>query len=272
VSTSISPADLDRKIIDLGDDEEGRVYFADELPKDLPSVTTVTNERVDPDKKEAIEGWEDWYDGSTERRSPHHERQLDFKGWRGTLAHYAVLSQLGDISAGADDYFAQLGDSDRGFEEYYAEYKLKTMGEYDGADPWQKAIRDSNYVCKEFDEIAKKRGITGESVIDVERYVIDQQWGYAGQFDLLYENDDGETVLADLKTSSAIRIDYKIQLAAYAHAIAEDVDRLEVIRIYPDDREVEVEDDTDWNRSYSDLFEQFLGCCYRTHEKYINSF
>jgi len=270
MSTTIDPSDLDRDTIQMGD-EEGRIYFTKDKSLVVPSVTTITNVRVDEDKKAALEGWRDRYDGSTQYKSPHWKDQLKFKGWRGTLAHFAVLNDLGDISSGAQSYFEDVG-GDYSYEEYWAEYKLKTFGEYDGADAFDKAVRGINYFCNEFDDIAEERGITEDSVIEVETYVVDKEYGYGGQYDLLYENKDGETVLCDLKTSSGIRTDYKLQLAAYANAIDYDVDRWEVIRIDPSRKEVEVETDEDWYREQSDLYEQFLGLCYRTHKLYVDNF
>jgi hypothetical protein len=263
-NNEIKPSDLDRNNITFKDGEEGRVYYDSASELICPSVTTVTHQRVDPDKEAALEGWRSRYDGSSEYCSPHWEEQMKYKGWRGTLAHYNCLSPLGDTSAGVESYHDAVGD-ERGMEEYEAEYKLKTYGEYDGDDAWNSAMREIHWVYnKFFDDVAPDLGISQESTIDVERYALDTTYGYAGQFDLLYENPDGDTVLADLKTSSGIREDYKLQLAAYAKAIDEDVDTLQVIRIYPDKKEVEVQTNEDWSRSIDSYYEQFLGLVYKT--------
>lgn len=61
--------------------------------------------------------------------------------------------------------------------------------------------------------------------------------GYAGRFDLLYEQND-QLVLADLKTSRDVQPTHLIQLAAYALAMGECgygyPNRLEVIHARPD--------------------------------------
>lgn len=268
LNKDVDPSDLDRDEVEFENGEEGRVYYDRELELICPSVTTVTNQRVDPDKKAAIQGWRDRYDGSSQYCSPHWEEQMKYKGWRGTLAHYNCLTTLGNIIAGADNYFDEVGD-DRGYEEYRAEYKLKTYGEYNGDDAWDKAMREVHWVYKKFTEdVAPDLGITPESTIDVERYVLDTEFGYAGQFDLLYENKDGDVVLSDLKTSSGIREDYKLQTAAYAKALEKEtgitVDKTEVIRLYPDRKEVDIQDNEDWDRTIDSYYEQFLGLVYKT--------
>jgi len=67
-----------------------------------------------------------------------------------------------------------------------------------------------------FLEFWKARGGT---VFALERtvYFDDEEWGYAGTFDLLAEID-GVVTLCDFKTSKAIYDEYSLQLAAYMHA------------------------------------------------------
>lgn len=269
LSQEISPEDLDRKNVEFNDGDDGRVYYHAESGLVCPSVTTVTHQRVDPDKDAALQGWRDRYDGSSEYCSPHWEEQMKYKGWRGTLAHFNCLSTLGDISEDAQSYFAQVGDDGKTLEEYVAEYELKTYGEYNGDDAWDKAMREVHWVYKKFtNDVAPDLGITEESVIDVEKYVLDTEYMYSGQFDLLYEDPEGNVVLSDLKTSSGIREDYKLQVAAYAKALEKDldisVDKTEVIRLYPDRKEVDIQDNTDWSRTIDSYYEQFLGLVYKT--------
>ena len=117
--------------------------------------------------------------------------------------------------------------------------------------------------------MAEDYGITESSTIATEKYVLDEEIGYSGQFDLLYEAPDGAVVLGDLKLSSGIRIGYKLQLAAYANALDRHVDRLQVIRLHPGSQEVEVEDSRDWERSVTGLCHEFLGLCDRAHAEKI---
>lgn len=260
IETTIADS-LDRKNVVFEDGTQGRVYYNTEMC--APSVTTVTDRRIDPEKEAALEGWRDRYDGSSKWKSPHWEDQMAYKGYRGTLAHYTCFDGLGDLRA--DDYYSQCGEDTKGYEEYYAEYKLKTWGEYDGEDAWDSAVREIYWVYQKFEELCAKKGITPASVVGVEQYILDTLYQYAGQVDLIYENEDGEIVVADLKTSSGIREDYRLQVAAYAKALPIDVDRVEIIRIYPDRKEIEIESDEEWDRSIDSYFEQFLGLLYKTH-------
>lgn len=259
--------DIERKSVTFTDGSEGRIYYSEEMGIKGPSVTTATKQRVDKDKDAAIQGWRDRYDGSSNYCKPYWEDQLQYKGWRGTLAHYACLEQLGDIDEGNESYFSNVGGDNRGIEEYWAEYKLKTFGEYDGEDAWKKAARDIYWTQKKFEELCEERGLDEESTVAVEEYVLDPTYEYGGQADLIYEDEDGTIVLADLKTSSGIREDYKIQLAAYAFALPYDVGRVEVWRIYPDKKEVEIQSNEDWDRTLDSYYEQFLGLVYRTKSK-----
>jgi hypothetical protein len=277
----VPPGELDRDTVEFADGTSGRVYFHDHLEQPVPSVTTVKSIRRDPDKDDAIDGWMDSYDGTDKWSCPHWADQKEYKANRGTLGHYAILSKLGDL--------------ERSQEEDDAEYALKHWDEerptikhrggtyegdpipaemlapneadhayHDGEDAWERCMRDINWVIREFNEVMQDKGITEDDVLDVEKYVIDEEFGYAGQFDLLYE-DDGDIVLSDLKLSSGIRIGYRLQLAAYANALDEHVDRLEVIRLYPDKQEVEIEDSRDWDRSVRGLCYEFLGLADRFH-------
>lgn len=51
-----------------------------------------------------------------------------------------------------------------------------------------------------------------------EALVIDPGMGYGGTFDLLARDEEGRTVLADLKTGKGIYPEYRLQLAAYGMA------------------------------------------------------
>lgn len=270
------------------DDEEVRFYFDPEDPNfsPLPSVTSILQVREDPEKDESIQGWRDHFDGSKPWKRPWWKDSMAFKGARGTLVHFAILSQLGDPDG--DTYHHQVGGSSRGYEEYWAEYKLKKWSkqapsadnpdvptpannEYDGEHAWDVAMRDTSWAIRQFKNEWQARGLDDTNVIDVERYVFDTEYGYAGQVDLLYEDANGDVVCADLKTSSAIRISAKLQLAAYANAVAEDVDRLECWWLYPDDSEFAVESHEDWERTWRGLEHEFLGLCDTASVTYSNT-
>jgi hypothetical protein len=248
----------------------------------MPSVTTIKGVRVDPEKEDSLEGWRTRFDGQSAYGRPWYKDQKVFKGYRGTLIHFAILNELGDASG--DTYFHDVGESDYGKEEYWAEYCLKKWSrqapsansdevpyvprnnQYDGEHAWDKAMRGMRWATKAFKEQIIDTGhLRRENVIDVESFVFDTQYGYGGQFDLLYETDDGETILSDLKTSSAIRFGHKLQSAAYKRAVENErgitVDQTEVLRLHPDSETVEIERSDEWDRSLQGLQHEFLGLC-----------
>jgi len=281
------------------DGEEIRLYFnpADSNPP-APSVTTIKSLREDPEKADALQGWRERYDGQSQWARPWYKDQKVYKGHRGTLIHFAILDAIGDATG--ETYHHRVGETGWGHEEYYAEYCLKKWSkkapsanttevpytprgnQYDGEHAWDRAVREMKWAAQAFNEQFVQTGyLPIDSVERVEEYLYDTEYGYGGQFDLLY--DDGETVLADIKTSSAVRFDHKLQAAAYKHAIESTtnvtIDRCEILRLYPDDEEVTissshpvehpcVDDQTPWDRSLDGLEHQFLGLCDKAQVAY----
>ena len=82
--------------------------------------------------------------------------------------------------------------------------------------------------------------------------------GYAGQFDLMYVEEDLSLVLADIKTGRAVYEKDKVQLVAYAAASQRSPDRLEVLRVDPDQQEWEVSDSDSWAEEPQLLWGKFL--------------
>lgn len=106
---------------------------------------------------------------------------------------------------------------------------------------------DVDWFVEAFADICEKLGINSESIIRVERFMLNDDYGYGGQCDLIYRDPDGKVVVADLKTSSGLRHKHRLQAVAYAKAAEQDseiefdtVDRVEVIRIHPDSQTWEV--------------------------------
>jgi hypothetical protein len=280
------------------DVDEIRVYYdpQGEMPP-APSVSVIKALREDPDKEDMLEGWRQRYDGKSQWARPWFKDQKFYKGYRGTLVHFAILSALADkavethadshnpaldthLDASGDTYYHTVGDDGWGYEEYYAEYCLKQWSnnapsantdeirspqhnQYDGEHAWDRAVREMRWATQTFKtEFLDTGAINPANVLAVEEFVCQPQHGYAGQFDLLYERD-GETILADLKTSSGIRFDHKLQAAAYVaaaeHCLDVAIDSCEIIRLYPDDEETEVSHSDDWDRTIEGLQHQFYG-------------
>lgn len=291
--------------LDPDDDESDtiRVYYdptTDTPP--MPSVTVIKGLRVDPEKEDALDGWRERFDGQSQWARPWYKDQKVFKGFRGTLIHFAILSELG--AADGDTYFHEVGDKEWGHEEYYAEYALKKWSKkapsanskqvpytprankYDGEHAWDKAVRGLKWATRAFklavldgkrssphfdwatDEPHADGRFERDNVIGVEQFVFDTEYGYGGQYDLLYEyydesDDEMKTVLGDLKTSSAVRFDHKLQSAAYKRAVEAregiTIDECEIIRLHPDSEIVELSRSPDWDRTLEGLEHEFLG-------------
>lgn len=221
---------------DSGEDEgSGRVY-TDNAELYLPSVSTVLDEMPTPD---GIKYWKKSNDGSGS--SPHWKDILQYKGNRGTLIHYNLLNEFED-----DDMFSV--DEEQSTEE------LKLEGD------WGRYREDLTYAQEAWEQVKRVRGITKENVLNVECFVTNTGVGYAGQFDLLYVDDDSNIVLSDIKTSNAEYAPYdkhKLQLAAYAHALELDIDILEVLIIHPDSQTWKISHNTDWAEDVDDLWAEF---------------
>lgn len=225
----------------MGDDLQrftlpnGRVY-TDNEDLYLPSVSTVLDEMPEPD---GIKYWKKKYDGTGD--TEHWRDILMYKGNRGTLIHYNLLS---DFST--EDMYSK--------DEENSEDELKLEGD------WHRYQEDRTYAQEAWDEIKRIRGITPENVLNVECFVKNTSIGYAGQFDLLYVDEDSNVVLSDIKTSNVNSAPYekhKMQLTAYMKALELDVDILEVLIIHPDTKGWKISHNTDWDEDVDDLWQEF---------------
>lgn len=212
-------------------DGVGRVYF-DADGNYYPSVSTVL---PDPD----LSGWKDRYDGDGDTK--HWKDIRDFKANRGTLVHYDCLNEFADVDLWSDD-------------------ERSSYDALSGSDEWDRYQQNKQWVTDTAWPLIKQvTGISEDTVIDVERYVKDDTVGYAGQFDLLYQDPTtNDTVLADLKTSKDIYEKHKIQSIAYRYAIDCTIDRVEIIRLNPDQQRWEVCPHTEWGDSQVTLWDEFL--------------
>lgn len=253
------------------DGTDYRMYSDDE--GEYPSVSTVLDARPTPEKDKSIEGWRNWLKGQPDRPDP--GEVLDFKSWRGTLAHWAALDPLARRDLAGD-------------EEVRA-YDGLSGWEYRHDDALTQAEDDVDWFVEQFRAIVEDWGIAtfdGDGIVDsnvraVERYVVDRDVGYAGQYDLAYEHPTRGTVVADLKTSKAdSRRDlfdkkfprYGMQLAAYARASSFDVDECHLIWIAPDTRESAIIPDSEWPETQGVYEAQFIGHATDLHQTVLDDY
>jgi len=226
-------------------EDVGRIY-TDRVDVWLPSVSTVIDVQETP---EALRRWK--------QRNDNHKEILFYKQNFGTVAHAELLQDL------ADDMYADIELWSKDEEE--SKQSLKRVGK------WERCQRELEYL-KSMWELCKQVA-NFDYIHDVETFVVDTDIGYAGQFDLLYEDQQtGETVLADLKTSKDVYDKHLIQLSAYEMAVPMNIDRLEVIRLNPERRDWRIFPDTEWPDDPSDLQSEFIRLraeLERTHLKTI---
>lgn len=240
-------------------DEVGRLYEVG-ADRDLyPSVSTVLDVREKPEK---LKRWE-------QRTSE--EEQEKFKSYtqnRGTLVHANCQDDVIPISP----------DSGEPIKELWGEDEQNSEDELKANDEWERYQDDLEFIEYAWNLIKRLLNLppspdhqdddSYNSVHDVETYVANKEVGYAGQFDLLYQDESqNETVLADLKTSKGVYKKYQLQLAAYAMAVPMSIDRVEVIRMNPEKRDWEISSSHDWERDISDLQSEFIELRARLEEE-----
>jgi hypothetical protein len=219
-----------------GEDADGGRVYTDNDSLYLPSVSTVLDEMPEP---EGITYWKKTHDGTDGKT--HWRTILQYKGNRGTLVHYNLLNEFAE-----EDMFSV--DEENSTEE------LKLTGD------WSRYKDDLAYAEEAWEQVKRIRGIDDDAVLNVECFVTNTGVGYAGQFDLLYVDDDSNVVLSDIKTSNADYAPYekhKLQLTAYAKALELDVDILEVLIIHPDSETWKISHNTDWTEDVDDLWAEF---------------
>jgi len=292
-----------------GSDERGRRWYVNE-GSEVMSVTTILR-HLDQDKT-GLRYWRRNNQGAGDDK--HHEHVMWVAGIRGTLAHWRCLEPLTDRQLWGEEEQAALEAVNNGPEDgeftdashgmadiHYSAIKNKddslTRDSFNGGDGFAAVIhKDVEWVADEFDRLKRPLGIHDNAIIAVEQYLFDHKHGFGGQCDLLYESPSGETVLADLKTSSGLRQKHIAQVYAYAIAVEQDadlpttVDRCEVIRMSPDTQETKVHssqrplhvsDNADWfttqnwfedqygDYSYdgrADVEDEFQACIDRAYE------
>jgi len=245
------------------DAEERRHYEKDDV--EVYSVTTILSDDEEP---YYIQQWKQNNDGTGDNADWRHI--LEYKQNRGTLAHYAALSQLedkhphddrlwsGDERQSLNQIMDRVGDDeflysilkDRGMiESRHAFEPVK-----DEIDLTDILYDDLGYFKDQFADTMLSKGVTPADVMSVEHmFALPENEeaghaGYGGQADMIYEDPEtGEHVVVDLKTSKDVYDKHKKQLSAYSQAAMESpemngdyIDRAEVWRFFPDEEESEI--------------------------------
>jgi len=238
---AMDPAELDRRTFE----DIGRVYTDwDDIY--VPSVSTVLDELPTPTK---VKRWKSNNDDWREQRA--------YKQSRGTLVHYYCLNPLAERELWSQEE-AESQEHLQATQERWDRFQ-RDLAWVVGPD--HEAVEDGVTVPNDgppaWNLTRRLRGILEENILGVEVYVINREVGYAGQFDLLYVDRDGRTVLGDLKTSKGCWEKFPVQLSAYRHAVDVPIDRTEVLRMNPDFHQWEVHGDDSWIETDEQLFERF---------------
>lgn len=222
-------------------DDLGRIY-TDGEDLWLPSVSTVLGVRETP---EALKRWK--------KNTEDYDEIMQYKQNRGTLVHEHCLQEIVPIDPETGEQILTLWGED----EQESEDELKE------ADNYERFQADLEWVKEAWGYIKNLTGLGEDgdnTVLDCETFVIDTDIGYAGQFDLLYHDEEtDETVLADLKTSKYCYEKHQLQLASYAKAVPMTIDRMEIIRMHPDQQDWKIFPSYNWELSRDELETEFLG-------------
>lgn len=232
----------------------GRVYYGESDMK-YPSVSTIVGQTWQED-----DGFGWWREKNNGKNGmPDHEEIKEYSQNRGTLIHYTLLNPLTNEELWSEDERTSL-DALKNFGDYKYSRDEKRKNAF---DRYQEDLRWSK---EQWKLITDKRGIDKRSSIAVEKRVLNHTSPrYAGQFDLLYEDESGDVVLADIKTSKRIYDKHKLQAVAYANATQYSVDKLEILKLHPEYKwvtsdgykPVEVSSSDKWDESQEELWETF---------------
>jgi hypothetical protein len=101
------------------------------------------------------------------------------------------------------------------------------------------AIPDDSFILPWVMEYGRWYQANVATLIGSERLVVSRRWRYAGTADLVAILTDGTCAVLDLKTAKSVDATYRLQLAAYQQALAEEgIDcRRRVVVHLPSDRQ-----------------------------------
>lgn len=229
-------------------DDVGRLYEVGS-DRDLhPSVSTILDVRETPEK---LKQWK--------QRQSNYEEVMNYAQNRGTLVHAHCQEDIIPLDPDSGEPIKAIWGED----EELSEQALKEN------DEWERFQDELEWFDRAWDRIKRVLGLPPtpddrgsdeyNTVLDVETYVAQTEIGFAGQFDLLYEDDEtNETVLADLKTSKNVYEKNQLQLSAYKMAVPMSIDRMEIIRMNAEQRDWYISSSHDWERSIDDLQDEFI--------------
>lgn len=258
--------EMERGQVIFADDEQGRLYVPVKyLPnptedKQFPSTTTVKGMIQSSLGKTRIQRWRD--------RLNDPEEVLRWYQARGEIAHEFTYEKIAkerpEIEHTADIEIPRKKLD----EDYTLDYFPISDDPYDTY-----AITSGQWASDKLSE-ALLEDI--KQVIMIEQYVVNEEVGYAGQFDLLYLSEDNNLVLTDLKTSQDLHDDYRFQISAYYCAmpwtdIIQEVEaehdvevneiECQIIRANPETKTIQVETCSDWRADPEDYFGKFEEMC-----------
>ncbi len=215
-------------------DGVGRVYTdGDELW--LPSVSTVLDVRPTP---EGLKRWK--------KNTENADEIMTYKQNRGTLIHEALQQDIMPEDPKTGEPMNILWGED----EQESEDELKANNN------WDRFQEEKEWALETWELIKKVLNI--DTVLDIETFTVNTDVGYAGQFDLLYQDEQtNETVLADLKTSKDVYEKHQLQASAYANSVPISIDRMEIIRLNPDRQDWYVSSSHDWEDTPDELYNEF---------------
>lgn len=232
------------------------------------SVTTIL--KFLEEDTTGLERWQADHDGSGD--TFHHEHIFWYSAPRGTLCHYQALKKF-ESACEEDDMWGDeesesmqmvmQGPEEGTFDDASHDLDdivysvLKNQAVVSSREEYEMLFegntrlvdvlhQDIEYFVEAFNDVCEELGVTEDSIIAIERFMLDTGLGLGGQCDMLYEDPNGNVVLADLKTSSSFRHKHRLQAVAYMKAVERDpdlpdeVDRLEIWRIDPDEPEWQV--------------------------------
>jgi len=193
-----------------------RFYQVEGIALPFPSVTTVLSGTL---HKPLIKSWsESIILGSFQRSLISRRAEVAYKAGSGSppADFETFLKEVADDASGASDRIRDsAGDFGTRAHELIEKVMLNRPVEGFG-ELLPDEMRPVVIAARKFRDETDLEILRGDSIVYSEKH------GFAGAFDALARHkQSGDLVLLDWKTSNSVRIDYALQLAAYAHALEE---------------------------------------------------